>query len=112
MSRAPRCYACGSADVVGHTDTFKGREAACARHAMFRTHPAPSRETGRPVCPAAVHAALRADRARLEAETVHVGFMRDGYGGRLELRNCPCGSTLAVVVEPAAESSPVDRRMP
>ena len=34
-------------------------------------------------------------------ELAFVGFMEDGDGGRLELRNCTCGSTLAVEVEPS-----------
>ncbi len=39
------------------------------------------------------------------AELVPVGVMDDGDGGKLELRNCTCGSTLCKPVPPAAERS-------
>lgn len=33
-------------------------------------------------------------------ELSFVGFMDDGDGGRIEMRDCGCGSTIAVEVEP------------
>lgn len=43
------------------------------------------------------HAALKLDRARVAAETMHAGWQDDGGGGRLELRWCSaCASTLAI----------------
>ena len=45
-------------------------------------------------CPAEAHDMMRANDAvwsSLEA----VGYQDDGAGGRLELRNCPCGGTIS-----------------
>jgi hypothetical protein len=48
----------------------------------------------RACCTTAAHAAIKADAAAW-ASLRAVGYMDDGRGGRLELRNCSCGSTLA-----------------
>lgn len=52
----------------------------------------------RPVlaCTAAAHDELKRDPAAFRAATTLVGYAPDGDGGELELRNCPCGSTLAI----------------
>jgi hypothetical protein len=46
-----------------------------------------------------------------------VGYQGDGFGGRLELRNCPCGDTMAIVAEPESRrrrpelNNPYDQRV-
>lgn len=52
------------------------------------------------------HDALKRDAARWE-QLRYVGMMVLGRGDALELRNCSCGSTLAVQVDETAEQAEV-----
>ena len=47
-------------------------------------------------CPAKAHDMIRAND-HLWGDLEFVGYQDDGQGERLELRNCPCGATLAIL---------------
>jgi hypothetical protein len=53
----------------------------------------------------AAHDALRVDRERFRRECELVGYYEDEEE-RLELRNCRCGGTIAIVVPKTAEVRP------
>lgn len=57
-------------------------------------------------CPVEDHDRMRASSA-VWASLEHVGFQDDGEGGRLELRNCPCGGTISRPHQPFAGFSVV-----
>ncbi len=57
-------------------------------------------------CDAETHDWMRRERDFFEAMPL-VGYQDDGAGGRLELRNCHCGTTLARQMKPG-EVEPVE----